>query len=654
MNSTPGASVAPRRMDLLLVGGSKKNFERLYDLMVRPINGQFRLDHARNLEETLSMLTHSRYDLLLCDYEPGDYTALQTVHELRKAETHLPVIFLSDHVNPASVAAIIEESTAKNGSLPSQKIAEVVDAYSNERQLQKAEDMLRKLGRAVEQSADMVIITNNRGDIEYVNPAFETITGYSRNDVPGLTPRILKSGQHPPEFYREMWEIVLRGQVFRGVMVNRKKNGETFVVEKTITPLRDADGHISHFISNDRDISEKRRLESQLQMAHKMDAIGRLAGGVAHDFNNLLMVISAYAELMQGSLSPGHPLVRNVQEIRNASRRAADLTRQLLAFGRKQMQALQTLDLNQVLKEISKMLLRLIGEDIQLNIVAGRNIGWVRADPMQIEQIVMNLAANARDAMPEGGKLTIETASVGLDESYVQKHSIVPIDDYVMLAVTDTGQGIGPEHLSHVFEPFYTTKAEGKGTGLGLATVYGIVKQNSGFIWVYSEPGLGTTFKIYLPRVKKKAEVAKPKVKTEQETPRGVETILLVEDETAVRQSSAQFLRLNGYTVLEAKDGEDALRVAKNHAGTIDLTVTDVVMPHLGGAKLAAQLTSTHPSMKVLFVSGYAESTVLRHGAIDVTNSFLQKPFGLKTLAAKIRQVLNTTVHAPDMATLVN
>jgi len=263
---------------------------------------------------------------------------------------------------------------------------------------------------------------------------------------------------------------------------------------------------------------------------------------------------------------------------------------------------------------------------------------------MQIEQIVMNLAANARDAMPDGGKLTIETASVGLDESYVQKHSIVPIGDYVMLAVTDTGQGIAPEHLSHIFEPFYTTKAEGQGTGLGLATVYGIVKQNGGFIWVYSEPGLGSTFKIYLPQIKKEAGTTKSIAKPIQECPGGTETILLVEDEAAVRQSTGQFLRLNGYTVIEAKDGEDALRIAKSHTAKIDLMITDVVMPHLGGAKLAAQLSPVRPAMKVLFVSGYAESTVLRHGAIDVTNSFLQKPFGLKSMAVKIRQILDTTV----------
>ena len=506
--------------------------------------------------------------------------------------------------------------------------------------------MLRKLWRAVEQSGDMVMITDRGGLIEYVNAAFEKVTGYSRQEAIGKNPRILKSGQHGADFYHRLWAAILAGQVFHEVMVNRKKNGQTFIAEKTITPLRDADGKISHFISNDRDITDRKRLESQLQMAHKLDAIGRLAGGVAHDFNNLLMVISAYAELMQNALPEGHALLRNVQEILQASHRASDLTRQLLAFGRKQMQALQSLDLNQVLQEIRKMLPRLIGEDIEIKIITGQELGHVQADPVQIEQIVMNLAANARDAMPAGGKLVIETACVTLDADYVSKHSIVPIGEYVMLSVTDSGEGIAPEHLSHVFEPFYTTKAEGKGTGLGLATVYGIVKQNKGFIWVYSEPGLGTTFKIYLPRLAKEKRSQAPAAPRIEECPRGSETILLVEDEAAVRQSTRQFLTLSGYTVLEAKDGEEALRVARHHTGMIDLMVTDVVMPHLGGAKLAAQLATTRPHMRVIFVSGYAESTVLRHGPIDTVNNFLQKPFGLKSLAAKIRRVLDGGVCA--------
>jgi two-component system cell cycle sensor histidine kinase/response regulator CckA len=423
-------------------------------------------------------------------------------------------------------------------------------------------------------------------------------------------------------------------------MVNRKKSGDVFVAEKTVIPLRDNDGRITHFISNDRDITDRRRMENQLQQAQKMDAIGKLAGGVAHDFNNLLMVISSYAELMLDSLTPQHPLRRNVDEIQKASRRAADLTRQLLAFGRKQMQSLQLLDLNVIIEDINKMLPRLIGEDIELLFVPGKKLGKVKADPVQIEQILMNLVANARDAMPKGGRLVIETTGLRLDEPYVQEHSIVPPGEYVLLTVSDSGTGIAPEHLLHIFEPFYTTKEEGKGTGLGLATVYGIVKQNSGFIWVYSEPGLGTTFKIYLPRARQAKVVLQPTLPSEG-CPRGCETLLLAEDEEAVRQSAREFLTLHGYIVLEAANGAEALAIAKSYDGPIDLMITDVVMPQLGGAKLAAELASDRPDMKVLFVSGYAETTFQRHGEIDVTTRFLQKPFSLKAMARKIREVLD-------------
>jgi PAS domain S-box-containing protein len=520
------------------------------------------------------------------------------------------------------------------------------DLYRQEQQRQKPEDMLRQLWRAVEQSADLVIITDRSGVMEYVNPAFEVLTGYPRAEVIGKTLRILKSEEQEPAIYKEMWQTILSGKVFRGIVVNRKKNGETFIVEKSITPLRDGLGKITHFISTDRDITERRRLELQLQQARKMDAIGRLAGGVAHDFNNLLMVISAYAELMLDSLAVEHPLRHNVEQIMTASGRATALTRQLLAFGRKQMQALQFLDLNSIIHDISKMLPRLIGEDIELVIVAHKELGRVKADAVQIEQVVMNLAANARDAMPHGGKLILETASLHLEESYVQRHSVVPPGDYVLLTVTDSGEGIAPQHLPHIFEPFYTTKEEGKGTGLGLATVYGIVKQSGGFIWVYSEPGLGTTFKIYLPRVQPENSEAPISRPVEKPYATGCETLLLVEDEATVRQATLEFLGLQGYIVLEAKNGVDALIVSGNYRERIDLMITDVIMPHMGGAKLAEQMALDRPFMKVLFVSGYAETTALRQGAIDVTKRFLQKPFSLKTLAGKIREILGAEPHA--------
>jgi two-component system cell cycle sensor histidine kinase/response regulator CckA len=507
------------------------------------------------------------------------------------------------------------------------------------------DDMVRQLWCAVEQSADPVVITDSSGIIEYVNPGFEILTGYSREETVGQTPRILRSETEPAETYQEMWQTILSGNTFRGVLENRKRNGESFSVEKIITPLRDGAGKITHFISTDRDITERCRLELQLQQARKMDAIGRLAGGVAHDFNNLLMVISSYGELMLDSLGAKHPMRRNVQEIMAASRRATDLTRQLLAFGRKQVQTLQLLDLNSVIHEISRMLLRMIGEDIEFIFAPSANLGIVKADSIQIEQVLMNLAGNARDAMPFGGKLTIETIAITLDEVYLQRHTIVPPGDYVLLVVTDTGLGIAPRHLPHIFEPFYTTK-ENEGTGLGLATVYGIVKQSGGFVWVYSEVGMGTTFKIYLPRVH--AEVGQlPSVPAVEDfAPSGCETLLLVEDEAAVRQSEREFLLLSGYIVLEAADGEDALRIAAKYRGTIHLMITDVVMPRMGGAKLAGQLRALRSDTKVLFVSGYAEATVLRQGAIDLNTSFLQKPFSLKALARKIRELIEPAISA--------
>jgi PAS domain S-box-containing protein len=472
-------------MQLLLVGDNE-DFGHLRDLLAQAGDGQLSLDHAPSLDEAQVCIARTTYDLLLCEYKSGEGAALRLVRDAQRSIPRAQVIFLSDYVDEAAVDRALKAETGDLAARPGLDggpirlaICNVIYTYCKERQRQKAEGTLRKLWPAVEQSADLVVITDREGVIEYVNPAFEALTGYSRVDVMHQTPRILKSGQQASDIYRELWQTILSGNVYRGVMVNRKKNGDTFVVEKTITPLPDSEGRITHFISNDRDITERRRLENQLQQAQKMDAIGRLAGGVAHDFNNLLMVISSYAELTLDALAPQHPLRRYVNEIQKASRRASDLTRQLLAFGRKQMQTLQFLDLNSIIEDINKMLPRLIGEDIELVFAPGKQLGKVKADPVQIEQVVMNLAANARDAMPRGGKLVIETASVSLGDDYVQGHSIVPPGEYVLLAVTDSGQGIAAERLSHIFEPFYTTKAEGKGTGLGLATVYGIVKQKS-------------------------------------------------------------------------------------------------------------------------------------------------------------------------------
>jgi two-component system, cell cycle sensor histidine kinase and response regulator CckA len=636
-----------------------------------------------------------------------------------------------------------------------------------------AQDKLRKLSSAVEQSADMVIITDCTGKIEYVNPAFEAGTGYSRDEALGQTTPLLKSGLHGPEVYQKLWTTVLSGDVYRGTLQNRKKNGELYYAEKTITPVRNARGEIKHFISNDRDmtsqkraeealraselryrtlfernlagvfraslageilecnqatarifgfdsreelqrpgsmdvvigagqresivarlltaghlvnlelagkrkdgspvlllnnlsllqdeagrpsafegtvldITEPRKLQEQLLQAQKMDAVGQLAGGVAHDFNNLLMVISSYAELMLDRLEDDG-LRRNAEQIQKAARRAADLTRQLMAFSRKQVQVLRLLDLNTVLAELARMLPRLIGEDIQLAFHAGQGLWAVKADPVQIEQVVMNLATNARDAMPHGGTFSIETANVQLDEQYAGKHMEVPPGRYVMLAATDSGVGIAPEVLPHIFEPFFTTKPTGKGTGLGLATVYGIVKQSGGYVSVYSELGRGTAFKIYLPQAN--AADQKPEAgERREECLDGSETILLVEDEEAVRESAREYLAGCGYNVLTACNGQEGLEVAESYRDRIWLLVTDVVMPQLGGSELAQRIAAARPDIRVLYISVYTENTVLQHGVRELGTMFLQKPFTLKVLARKIRELLDEPASALEGA----
>ena len=645
MTTMKSSGAGKRQLRLLVVGGSQQDFIDFRELLSGSLCEQLHLEHVFSPEDVVKRSGKASYDLLLCSNKSTDNAAFQLLRQVRQLDSGIPLVVLSDPLNREVIEAAIQAGVRRSAGTKrrhletNDAIDARFDAHSARRQHQESEEALRKLWRSVEQSADMLIIMDRSGVMEYVNPAFEALTGYSRHEAVGQTLGLLKSEQQEHE-YEAMWNTVLSGDVFRGIVMHHKKNGETLILETALTPLRDSKAEITHFISTGRDITERRKLESELQQAQKMDAIGRLAGGVAHDFNNLLLVISAYAELMLDSLPDNAPLRRNVGEIMAASRRAADLTRQLLAFGRKQMQMLQVLDLNTVIGEITTMLPRLIGEDIELVFSPGEDLGKVKADPVQIEQVVMNLAANARDAMPDGGTLTIETTTVRVDESYVQRHSIVAEGNYVLLTVTDTGQGIASEHLAHIFEPFYSTKEAGKGTGLGLATVYGIVKQNGGFVWVYSEPGLGTTFKIYLPLVQSlSSEERIPEV--DESCPRGSETLLLVEDESSVRQASRQFLVQNGYRVIEASDGEDALRVSRNQHLPIHLMITDVVMPRMGGPKLAEQLAEERPDMRVLFVSGYAESTVLKHGKIDVATRFLQKPFSLKMLARKVREVLD-------------
>jgi two-component system cell cycle sensor histidine kinase/response regulator CckA len=410
-----------------------------------------------------------------------------------------------------------------------------------------------------------------------------------------------------------------------------------------VEPLRTAEGELQGAICMALDITDRKQLEEQLRQAQKMEAVGRLAGGIAHDFNNLLMVIQGYADLLTERLADGDPLRRNAEQIQTASQRATSLTRQLLAFSRKQMLAPKVLSVQSVVAEMEKILRRLIGEDIQLETSSAPDLGLIKADRSQIEQVILNLAVNARDAMPEGGRLTIETANVELDKAAAHPPAVLSPGKYVMLAVTDNGCGMDAETQAHIFEPFFTTKEKGKGTGLGLATVYGIVKQSGGYVWVYSESGRGTSFKVYLPRIEDEQAVrGRDGSKDVKSLPRGSETVLLVEDEKGVRELAREYLELVGYTVIEAEDGHTALELAAMHVGPIQLLMTDVVMPGISGRELAGRVKAIRPDIKILFMSGYTDQAVVHHGILDTDAALLQKPFTMAALAAKLREILST------------
>jgi PAS domain S-box-containing protein len=485
------------------------------------------------------------------------------------------------------------------------------------------------------------------GRYVYVNELFKQSFGFGDEEWLGKTDYDL----WPQEFaqqYRKSDLAVLAEDSTKEVIHSCPTGAGGATTEWLVLkfPFQDAAGRrflggMALDITERKKTEEKlRQTEDQFRQVQKMEAIGRLAGGVAHDFNNLLTIILGYSELMLGRLEPADTRRDLIVQIKNAGDRAASLTRQLLAFSRQQVLAPKVLDLNVVVTETEKMLRRLIGEDITLTTVLDPTLGQVKADPGQIEQVIMNLAVNARDAMPEGGNLTIETGNVELDEAYAKVHPEARAGNYVMLAVSDTGCGMDEAIKARIFEPFFTTKEAGKGTGLGLATVYGIVNQSGGSIYVYSELGRGTTFKIYLPLVEAKKPSAGPQT-SPSKIPSGKETLLLVEDEGAVRAMTRHILETCGYRILEASHGAEAIQTCEQSQDPIHLLVTDVVMPGIGGRQLAETLRSKHPELKVLYLSGYTDDAVVRHGVLEAGTNFLQKPFTPSSLAQKVREVLD-------------
>ena len=512
--------------------------------------------------------------------------------------------------------------------------------------LQRSETGFRSV---VEDAPYGIFKANLMGKLLMVNPALEKMLGYESRDE--LLAVNLASGiyRHPTE-QQKINDLFLRDRHFKDIEVEWKRKDGTFVtVRCSGWTVKDESGTDMEVFAED--VTERRVLERQLRMAQKMEAIGRLSGGIAHDFNNLLGVVIGYIQVIKRTLVPGQPSYEYAEEIEKAGQRAVALTRQLLAFSRQQVLEPVILNLNTLVSEMEKMLPRLIGEDIQLNLILDPVIGQVKADPGQIEQVVMNLAVNARDAMPDGGKLTIQTANVELDAAFARDHPGSVPGQYVMLAVTDTGTGMDPEIQPQIFEPFFTTKGRDKGTGLGLATVYGVVKQSSGYIAVESEIGKGALFKIYLPRIDQPVAT-----RTESSqaplTARGSETILLVEDAEPLRKLAHMFLRDNGYQVLTAADGSEAQQVAAQNPGPIHLLLTDVVMPGVNGRVLAERLAPRHPAMKVLYMSGYTDTFIAGHGVLEEGTHLLHKPFTEELLVRRVRELLDARSETKKISKL--
>jgi two-component system cell cycle sensor histidine kinase/response regulator CckA len=514
-------------------------------------------------------------------------------------------------------------------------IRDLTERRRAEADLRQSEERYRDL---VENAHDIIYSHDLQGNYTSINQAGERITGYTREESLALNLAQSVAPEDLPKA-REMLRRKIAGEkVTAYEMQIIAKDGHRVAIEAN-TKLVYQDGIPVGVQGIARDVTERKQLEEQFRQSQKMEAIGQLAGGVAHDFNNLLTAINGYSSLALQRLEDGHPIKSYLEEVKKAGDRAANLTRQLLAFGRKQILQPLALNLNSVVADMNKMLRRLIGEDIVLTAKLGSDIGKVMADPGQIEQVLVNLIVNARDAMPRGGNLTIETRNVELDEEYGSKHVGVAPGKYVLLAVSDTGEGMNEEVRRRVFEPFFTTKEKGKGTGLGLSTVYGIVKQSGGNIWVYSESGKGTTFKVYLPRVASATpESGKEIVEV---APRGgTETILLVEDEAVVRGLACRILEQAGYSVIEAAKGDEALQACEEHGDEIALLLTDVVMPEMSGKELADRLKSEYPELRMLFMSGYTDEAIVHHGVLDSTVEFIQKPFTPSGLLKKVRDVL--------------
>jgi two-component system cell cycle sensor histidine kinase/response regulator CckA len=643
---------------VLLVEDSPSDAKLVTQALGR-IGRPLELERVETAEAMRTALREKTWDLVISDWSMPKFTAPAALALLRSFGLDLPFIIVSGTIGEETAADAMR--TGANDYVLKDKLGRLVPAVERElrecrerAERRRAEDALRqseaRYRRLAESGVIGIIIRDVNGSILDANDAYAKMVGYSREQLlegglrwTDLTPPELRhldeqaltqleaTGVASPWETESLRSDGIHVPVLVGMAMLDHPRSIAFMVDLSGRKRAEAGRALAE--------AALRRSEEQLRQAQKMEAVGRLAGGVAHDFNNVLSVILSYAELILAGLKANDPLGDDIGQIRSAAARAAGLTRQLLMFSRHQVFEPRVLDLNEVLAGMEKMLQRILGEDVELVFVNGKSSGYVRTDPSHIEQVILNLVVNARDAMPTGGKLTIGVTDVVLEEDFAASHVPARAGAYVMLAVSDTGSGIDKATQVRIFEPFFTTKELGKGTGLGLSTVFGIVQQSGGHIGLFSEPGLGTTFEIYLPRVDAAKDVAKAQI--EPSTLRGTETILLVEDEEQVRVVAVQALRRQGYRVLPAQHAGEALLLCERFPEKIDLLVTDVVMPQMSGPELARRLDTVRPDLKVLFMSGYTDDSIIRHGVVEVEFAYLQKPITPATLTKKVREVLD-------------
>jgi two-component system cell cycle sensor histidine kinase/response regulator CckA len=630
---------------VLLVEDNAGDARLIAEVLRQAAPGEFALEQVERLEPAFDRLRRAGVDAVLVDLGLPDSQGLETFQRIHLAAPGTPIVVISgldDEQRALEAVSLGAQDYIVKGRIEGRLLAQVIRYSIERKRAEKALHASERRALTLFDAVDLIVLgLDSAGQVEYVNPFFLQLTGYTGEEVLGqpwierFLPKAEQAGMR--KAFLDLRDRNLHARYQNPIVT---KAGEERLVAWYNTVVQDGEGRPSGTLSVGEDITEHRRLEEQFRQAQKMEAVGRLAGGVAHDFNNILTAILGYAELLIAELPPESTHLADAAEIRTAAQRAAGLTRQLLAFSRQQVLQPTVLSVNDVVEDVEKLLRRVLGEDVTVRAALEPDVGNIRADAGQLEQVLMNLAVNARDAMGGGGKLTIETANTELSEGYAEAHQPVAAGRYVMLAVTDTGTGISPEIRSRIFEPFFTTKERGKGTGLGLSTVYGIVKQSGGYIWVYSEPGRGTTFKIYLPRVDAPVE-SPPPARLVAGTPVGTETILLAEDDEQLRKLVRGLLDRMGYQVLAAATAEEALARAAEHSGRIHLLLTDVVMPGAGGHQLAGRLAEVRPETRTLFMSGYTDAAIVDHGILERGLHYLQKPFTPSVLARRLRDVLD-------------